>query len=75
MKIFIAGGTGFIGRTLIAKLTGAGHEVTVLVRNTAKPLNLPAGAGALIGDPMQSGAWQEHLGRQGHHQSSRRADF
>jgi nucleoside-diphosphate-sugar epimerase len=36
MKIFIAGGTGAIGRPLIAKLLANGHAVTVLTRSSEK---------------------------------------
>jgi nucleoside-diphosphate-sugar epimerase len=36
MKIFIAGGTGAIGRPLIAKLLANGHSVTVLTRSAEK---------------------------------------
>jgi nucleoside-diphosphate-sugar epimerase len=36
MKIFIAGGTGAIGRPLIAKLLANGHAVTVLTRSPEK---------------------------------------
>ena len=35
MKIVIAGGTGFLGRPLVASLSGGGHDVTVLTRGTA----------------------------------------
>jgi NAD(P)-dependent dehydrogenase (short-subunit alcohol dehydrogenase family) len=33
MKIFIAGGTGVIGRNLLPRLTGEGHEVTAITRS------------------------------------------
>ena len=36
MKIFVTGGTGFIGRSLIKSLLALKHEVWVLSRNTAK---------------------------------------
>ena len=32
MKIFITGGTGFVGRRIIAELKSRGHEVAALVR-------------------------------------------
>ncbi|MBT6296434.1 MAG: TIGR01777 family protein, partial [Nitrospina sp.] len=34
MKILIAGATGFIGKELIKKLDGKGHEIVVLTRNS-----------------------------------------
>lgn len=40
-RILVTGATGFIGRRLVAALTGAGHEVVALVRNPATA-NLPA---------------------------------
>ena len=36
MRIFVAGGTGVIGRPLVTALLGAGHEVTALARTPAK---------------------------------------
>lgn len=36
MKIFVAGGTGAIGRHLVPQLIDRGHEVIVLVRSSAK---------------------------------------
>ncbi len=33
MKIFITGGTGFIGTHLVRALTQAGHEITIVARN------------------------------------------
>ena len=36
MKIFVAGGTGAIGRPLIAKLLAKGHAVVALTRSPEK---------------------------------------
>lgn len=33
MKVFVTGGTGFVGRAVLAALTGAGHTPRVLVRD------------------------------------------
>ena len=33
MRVFVAGGTGVIGRRLLALLAGAGHEVTAMTRS------------------------------------------
>lgn len=41
LRVLVTGATGFIGRRLVAALTGAGHEVIALVRNP-KAANLPA---------------------------------
>jgi uncharacterized protein (TIGR01777 family) len=32
MRVVVAGGTGFVGKSLVARLAGAGHEVLVLSR-------------------------------------------
>jgi nucleoside-diphosphate-sugar epimerase len=45
MKIFVAGGTGVIGRRAVAQLLEAGHEVSVLARSDTKAAALRA-AGA-----------------------------
>ncbi len=37
MKIVVSGGTGFIGRALVAELCGAGHQVVVLTRKPGQP--------------------------------------
>jgi nucleoside-diphosphate-sugar epimerase len=43
MRIFVAGGTGAIGRPLVARLVAAGHEVTVFSRSEERvtALGLP----------------------------------
>ncbi len=43
MKLFVTGGTGYIGENLIPKLIEQGHNITLLVRNIEK-------AKALFGD-------------------------
>ncbi|MEC8528032.1 MAG: NAD-dependent epimerase/dehydratase family protein, partial [Pseudomonadota bacterium] len=34
MKVFVTGGTGLIGRSLVKRLLVDGHDVTVLTRQT-----------------------------------------
>ncbi len=41
-SILVTGGTGLVGTRLIAALTGAGHDVTVLTRDPAHARHLPA---------------------------------
>jgi len=45
MKIFITGGTGYVGSALVEKLIGAGHQVQALARSEASSARL-ASAGA-----------------------------
>jgi uncharacterized protein (TIGR01777 family) len=62
MKIFVTGGTGFVGTTLTQKLVVQGHEVTVLTRSIkSKDHILPKGASCLEGDPTKAGPWQESV--------------
>ena len=58
MKVFITGGTGFVGKSLAPTLVSAGHEVTVLSRSgKAAGKQLP-GVSLIEGDPAQKGSWQ-----------------
>lgn len=57
MKIFVTGGTGFVGRTLTSALAKQGHEVTVLSRKSKQSNNY--GISFIHGNPMTRGAWQD----------------
>jgi len=61
MKVFITGGSGFVGSKLTAELAGQGHQVTILTRSIKKNLLLPEGASFLEGDPTREGPWQDHV--------------
>jgi uncharacterized protein (TIGR01777 family) len=61
MKIFVTGGTGFVGRNLVSKLVGDGHTVTVLSRSEKIPDGLPRGTSIIQGDPTVGGVWQDSL--------------
>lgn len=61
MKIFMTGGTGFVGTHLTGFLVREGHEVTVLTRSIREDRPLPEGASYLEGDPTEPGKWQEHV--------------
>ncbi len=61
MKIFMTGGTGFVGTTLTRELTSRGHSVTVLMRKVESGKILPPGASSLEGDPTNRGTWQERI--------------
>jgi UDP-glucose 4-epimerase len=47
MRVAVTGGTGFIGRHLVAALAAAGHEVTVVAR---QPATVPGAARVIAGD-------------------------
>jgi nucleoside-diphosphate-sugar epimerase len=45
MRVFVAGGTGVLGRRLVPQLVARGHQVTATATSAAK-LGLVAGMGA-----------------------------
>jgi nucleoside-diphosphate-sugar epimerase len=57
MRVFLAGGTGAIGRPLVRKLADAGHEVTVFTRDAQRvsALGVP-GVTAAVGDALDADA-------------------
>jgi uncharacterized protein (TIGR01777 family) len=61
MKIFVTGGTGFVGRNLVSRLVGEGHTVTVLSRSDKASERLSRGTSLVLGDPTVVGPWQESL--------------
>jgi nucleoside-diphosphate-sugar epimerase len=66
MKIFVAGGTGAIGRPLIAKLLAKGHAVVALTRSQEKAQGLveqglePAIADVFDADAVKTGVSRAH---------------
>ncbi len=61
MKIFITGGTGFIGKKLVRSLIQNGHSVTVLTRHPTKKEVSAEGAFFVEGNPLIPGPWQQNL--------------
>lgn len=61
MKVFITGGTGFVGTTLLNSLVSRGFEVTLLSRSARGDRILPEGASLMKGDPTEKGPWQDEL--------------
>ena len=54
MRIFVTGGTGFVGRTLCRVLTAHGHQLKCLVHRGSPPLD--AGIEAVSGDLFDPGS-------------------
>ena len=50
-KVFITGGTGYMGRRLVAELLKRGHSVRALVRKGSEG-KLPPGSTAVVGDAL-----------------------
>lgn len=62
MRVFVTGGSGFIGGALVRRLRLEGHEVRVLVRSPrAEALVAEAGAIPVSGDVSQPGPWQNEV--------------
>lgn len=61
MKIFITGGTGFIGRNLINFMASQGHELTLLSRSAPDNTTSRLARTCLQGDPARPGPWQEKV--------------
>jgi len=61
MRVFITGGSGFVGTSIIRQLVGRGEEVTVLTRKVSKKRKPPRGVSFLEADPTREGPWQEQV--------------
>jgi len=61
MKVFITGGTGFLGTALTEKLLAEGNKVSILTRGTPER---PGRAGLVYvkGNPVEKGRWQDEVG-------------
>ena len=57
MKVFMTGGTGFVGTYLSRDLVQAGHDITILTRRVQPPAPTQTGISFLTGDPTQEGPW------------------
>lgn len=61
MKVFILGGTGFIGKYLVDFFYQKGIEVFLLVRNIQKIKEVKPGIQIIQGDALTKGRWQEKI--------------
>ena len=62
MKVFITGGTGFLGAALTDRLLTDGYSVTILSRST-KNRTLRLGLAYCEGNPTKSGPWQKEVSK------------
>jgi uncharacterized protein YbjT (DUF2867 family) len=59
-NVFVAGGTGYIGRVLIPVLLERGHQVRALVRRGSEH-KLPSGCEAVIGDALDCSTFMDRV--------------
>ncbi|MGO4370699.1 NAD-dependent epimerase/dehydratase family protein [Paenibacillus sp. MCAF20] len=61
-KIFITGGTGYVGTALVQEIIDTKLQAVVLTRSSQKADALRArGLEAVVGDLMEDGPWQQKL--------------
>jgi uncharacterized protein YbjT (DUF2867 family) len=59
-RVFVTGGTGYIGRRLIPALAVRGHRVIALAR-PGREAALPAGCAAVAGNALDAASYRERL--------------
>jgi hypothetical protein len=59
MRIFITGGTGFVGRRLARHFLERGHTVTTVGRSPRHPLDGEEGLNHIVADTTREGDWQK----------------
>jgi uncharacterized protein YbjT (DUF2867 family) len=60
-RVFVTGGTGYVGRPLIIALLERGHEVRALVRSGSEK-KLPPGCQALFGNALDGNSYAGQIG-------------
>ena len=58
MKVFMTGGTGFVGTSLAKRFISEGHSVTILTHDSASATLKMDGLDYLEGNPTVAGNWQ-----------------
>ena len=59
MRVFLTGGTGYVGSAVLESLVRGGHHVDALVRNSEGAAKVQArGAQPVLGDLMQPASWR-----------------
>ena len=61
MRVFMTGGTGFVGSALTESLTKQGHAVTLLTRKIRKGRPVFPGVSMVEGNPTEPGAWRKEV--------------
>lgn len=59
-RVFVTGGSGYIGRRLIPALHARGHRITALAR-AGRQGSLPPGCNAVVGDALDAASYREHV--------------
>ncbi len=59
-KVFITGGTGYMGRALLGELRRCGHEVRALVRPGSEG-KLPPGCPSVVGDALNAASYAKSV--------------
>ncbi len=59
-RVFVTGGTGYVGRPLITRLLQRGHQVRAVVR-PASEKKLPAGCQAILGDALDGKSYASQI--------------
>ena len=60
-RIFITGGTGFVGSSLMPHLAARGHDLVLLTRDERAVSQLPPRATLVVGDPLKPGPWWDEV--------------
>ena len=63
MRVFVTGGTGLIGRRIVARVRERGDDVVALSRSSESAKKLADGVVAVVGDPSMPGDWLGELSR------------
>ena len=60
MRVFLTGGTGYVGSAVLEALVKGGHHVDALVRNSEGASRVQArGATPVLGDVLQPASWRD----------------
>lgn len=60
MRVFLTGGTGYVGAAVLDALVRAGHQVDALVRNSEGAARVQArGATPVLGDVLTPASWRD----------------